>query len=80
MTRCNFLTAQGRELRALRTLKREAKSVFISFQRECTGLAKLIERAGIAAKIGFLSASAHAAPCGRLCLGKEGTDTCTLQA
>jgi hypothetical protein len=29
VTGCNFPTAQGRELRALRTLKREAKSVFI---------------------------------------------------
>jgi hypothetical protein len=41
-------------LRPLRVLKREAKSPFIFVSEGgCTGLAKLIERAGIAAKIGF---------------------------
>ena len=48
----------GDELRALRTLKREAKSVFTFVSERgapftVAGLGKLIERAGVAAKIGF---------------------------
>ena len=67
----------GDELRALRALKREAKSAFIFVSERgapftVAGLAKLIERAGIEAKIGFQGASAHAAPCGGLCLGEQG--------
>jgi hypothetical protein len=50
VTECNFPTAQGRELRALRTLKRETKSPFIFVSERgapftVAGLAKLIERA-----------------------------------
>ena len=43
------------KLRALRTLKREAKSAFtfVSERGAPFTLAKLIERAGVAAKIGF---------------------------
>ena len=48
----------GDELRALRALKREAKSAFTFVSERgapftVAGLAKLIERAGIGAKIGF---------------------------
>src|SRR4029434_7019331 len=48
----------GDELRALRVLKREAKSPFIFVSERCApcsvaGLAKLIGRAGIEAKIPF---------------------------
>jgi hypothetical protein len=37
MTRCNFPNARGRELRALRTLKREAKvGLHFRFREGCT--------------------------------------------
>ena len=58
----------GDEWRALRTLNREAKSAFTFVSERgapfaIAGLGKLIERAGVAAKIGFEGASEHAAPC-----------------
>jgi integrase len=68
------------ELRALRTLKREAKSplIFVSEKGApftVAGLAKLVERAGIEAKIGF-KVHPHTL---RHAAGK-GHDTRTLQA
>ena len=58
MTDVSFRLRGGMNLRALRTLKREAKSVFIFVSERgapftVAGLAKLVERAGIAAGIGF---------------------------
>ena len=60
VTECNFPTAQGRELRALRTLKRETKSPFIFVSERgapftVAGLAELIERAPAAYAAWFLS-------------------------
>ena len=75
----------GDELRALRALKREAKSPFIFVSERgapfsTSGLAKLIERAGIEAKLPFKvhpHMLRHA--CG-FALANRGTDTRTLQA
>jgi site-specific recombinase XerD len=75
----------GDELRALRVLKREAKSPFIFVSERgapfsVSGLAKLIERAGIEAKIPF---KVHAHMLRHACgyaLANKGTDTRTLQA
>jgi type 1 fimbriae regulatory protein FimB/type 1 fimbriae regulatory protein FimE len=75
----------GDELRALRVLKREAKSPFIFVSERgapfsVSGLAKLIERAGIEAKIPF---PVHAHMLRHACgyaLANKGTDTRTLQA
>ena len=75
----------GDELRVLRGLKREAKSPFIFVSERdvpftVAGLAKLVERAGNAAKIGFKvhpHMLRHA--CGHA-LANKGTDTRTLQA
>jgi integrase len=75
----------GDELRALRVLKREAKSPFIFVTERgspfsVSGLAKLIERAGIEAKIPF---KVHAHMLRHACgyaLANKGTDTRTLQA
>jgi integrase len=75
----------GDEMRALRALRREATSPFIFVSERgapftVAGLAKLIERAGIAAQIGFkvhLHMLRHA--CG-YALANRGTDTRTLQA
>jgi integrase len=75
----------GDELRALRALKREANSPFIFVSERgapfsVSGLAKLIERAGIEAKIPF-KVHAHMLrhACGYV-LANKGTDTRTLQA
>ena len=75
----------GDELRMLRALKREAKSPFIFVSERgapftVSGLAKLIERAGIEAKMPFKvhpHMLRHA--CGFV-LANRGTDTRTLQA
>jgi type 1 fimbriae regulatory protein FimB/type 1 fimbriae regulatory protein FimE len=75
----------GDELRALRALKREAKSPFIFVTERgapftVSGLAKLIERAGIAAKMPFkvhMHMLRHATG---YALANKGTDTRTLQA
>src|SRR6478672_6202263 len=75
----------GDEQRALRVLKREAKSPFIFVTERgapfsVSGLAKLIERAGIEAKIPF---KVHAHMLRHACgyaLANKGTDTRTLQA
>ncbi len=75
----------GDELRALRALRREAKSPFIFVSERgapftVSGLAKLIERAGIEAKMPFKvhpHMLRHA--CGFV-LANRGTDTRTLQA
>jgi type 1 fimbriae regulatory protein FimB/type 1 fimbriae regulatory protein FimE len=75
----------GDELRMLRVLKREAKSPFIFVSERgapfsIAGVAKLIERAGIEAKMPFKvhpHMLRHA--CGFV-LANRGTDTRTLQA
>ncbi len=75
----------GDELRMLRVLKREAKSPFIFVSERgapftVSGLAKLIERAGVEAKMPFKvhpHMLRHA--CGFV-LANRGTDTRTLQA
>ncbi len=75
----------GDELRMLRALKREAKSPFIFVSERgapftVSGLAKLIERAGVEAKMPFKvhpHMLRHA--CGFV-LANRGTDTRTLQA
>ena len=77
----------GDEMRALRSLKREAgdKSPFIFVSERGTpfsvsGLAKLIERAGVEAKLPF---PVHAHMLRHACgyaLANKGTDTRTLQA
>jgi len=75
----------GEELRALRALKREAKSPFIFVSERnapfsTAGFAKVIERAGIEAKLPF---KAHPHMLRHACgfaLANKGTDTRTLQA
>ena len=75
----------GDELRALRVLKREAISPFVFVSERgapfsTSGLAKLIQRAGIAARMPFPvhpHMLRHA--CGFM-LANRGTDTRTLQA
>ena len=75
----------GDELRALRVLKREAKSPFVFVSERgapfsTSGWAKLIERAGVEAKMPFPvhpHMLRHA--CGFV-LANKGTDTRTLQA
>jgi integrase len=74
----------GDELRALRALKRDAKSPFVFISERgapfsVAGFQKLIERAGIAAKLGF-KAHPHMLrhACGYV-LANKGTDTRTLQ-
>jgi integrase len=75
----------GDELRALRILKRSEKSPFIFVSERgspfsVSGLAKLIERAGVEAKIPF---PVHAHMLRHACgyaLANKGTDTRTLQA
>jgi type 1 fimbriae regulatory protein FimB/type 1 fimbriae regulatory protein FimE len=75
----------GDELRALRVLKREAKSPFVFVSERgapfsTSGWAKLIERAGVEAKLPFPvhpHMLRHA--CGFV-LANRGTDTRTLQA
>jgi site-specific recombinase XerD len=75
----------GDELRALRTRKREAKSPFIFVSERgapftVSGLAKLIERAGDAAKIGFKVHPHMLRHATGFVLANKGTDTRTLQA
>ncbi|MGA8696337.1 MAG: tyrosine-type recombinase/integrase [Xanthobacteraceae bacterium] len=75
----------GDELRALRSLKREVKSPFVFVSERnapftVSGFAKLVERAGIEAKLP-LKAHPHMLrhACG-YALANRGTDTRTLQA
>jgi integrase len=75
----------GDELRALRTLKREAKSPFIFVSERgapfsTSGLAKLIERAGIEAKLPFKVHPHMLRHATGFALANKGTDTRTLQA
>ena len=75
----------GDEMRALRTLKREAKSPFIFVSERgapftVAGLAKLIERAGNAAKIGFKVHPHMLRHAAGFVLANKGVDTRTLQA
>src|SRR3974390_3943905 len=75
----------GNELRALRVLKREAKSPFIFVSERgapfsVSGLAKLIERAGVEAEIPFkIHAHMLRHACGFV-LANRGADTRRLQA
>jgi len=75
----------GNELRALRVLKREAKSPFIFVSERgapfsVSGLAKLIERAGVEAEIPFkIHAHMLRHACGFV-LANRGADTRSLQA
>jgi integrase len=75
----------GDELRALRALKREAKSPFIFVSERgapftVAGLAKLIERAGIEAKMPFKVHPHMLRHAAGFVLANKGTDTRTLQA
>jgi site-specific recombinase XerD len=72
-------------LQALRTLKREAESPFIFVSERgapftVSGLAKLIERAGNAAKIGFKVHPHMLRHATGFVLANRGTDTRALQA
>ena len=75
----------GDELRALRTLKREAKSPFIFVSERgapftTAGFARMIERAGAEAELGF---KAHPHMLRHACgyaLANKGHDTRALQA
>lgn len=75
----------GDELRALRVLKREAKSPFVFVSERgapfsVAGFAKLVERAGVEAKLPF---KAHPHMLRHACgyaLANRGTDTRTLQS
>ena len=75
----------GDELRVLRALKREAKSVFIFVSERgapftVSGLQKLVERAGNVAKIGFKVHPHMLRHSTGFVLANKGTDTRTLQA
>jgi integrase len=75
----------GDELRALRVLKREAKSPFIFVSERgapftTSGLAKLIERVGIEAKMPFKVHPHMLRHVTGFVLANKGTDTRTLQA
>ena len=75
----------GDEMRALRTLKREAKSAFIFVSERgapftVAGLAKLIERAGIAAKVCFKVHPHMLRHAAGFVSANKGVDTRTLQA
>jgi type 1 fimbriae regulatory protein FimB/type 1 fimbriae regulatory protein FimE len=75
----------GDELRALRALKREAKSPFIFVSERgapftTSGLAKLIERAGIEANMPFKCHPHMLRHAAGFVLANKGTDTRTLQA
>jgi integrase len=85
----NGLTAThpllGDELRALRTLKRETNSPFIFVSERAapftvSGLQKLVERAGIAAKIPFKVHPHMLRHATGYVLANKGTDTRTLQS
>ena len=75
----------GDEMRALRSLKPEAKSAFIFVSERgapftVAGLAKLVERAGITAEIGFKVHPHMLRHAAGFVLANKGTDTRTLQA
>jgi type 1 fimbriae regulatory protein FimB/type 1 fimbriae regulatory protein FimE len=75
----------GDELRALRTLKREAKSPFIFVSERgapfsVAGLQKLVERAGVEAKLPFKIHPHMLHHATGFALANKGTDTRTLQA
>ena len=75
----------GDELRALRVLKREAKSPFIFVSERgapftVSGLQKLVERAGVAAKIPFKVHPHMLRHATGYVLANKGTDTRTLQS
>ena len=75
----------GDELRPLRGLKREAKSAFVFVSERgapftVSGLQKMIERAGNAAKIGFKLHPHMLRHAAGFVLANRGTDTRTLQA
>ena len=75
----------GDELRALRALNREAKSPFIFVSERgspfsVSGLAKLIERAGVEAKMPFPVHAHMLRHAYGFVLANKGTDTRTLQA
>ena len=75
----------GDEMRALRALKREAKALFIFVSERgapftVSGLQKLVERAGIAAKLGFKVHPHMLRHATGFVLANRGTDTRTLQA
>ena len=75
----------GDEVRALRVLKRQAKSAFVFVSERdapftVSGLQKLIERAGIAAQIPFKVHPHMLRHATGFVLANRGTDTRTLQA
>jgi integrase len=75
----------GDEIRALRVLKREAKSPFIFVSERgapfsVSGLAKMIERAGVEAKIPFPVHMHMLRHSTGIALANKGIDTRTLQA
>jgi len=75
----------GEELRALRVLKRDAKSPFIFVSERgapftVSGLQRLVERAGIAAKIPFKVHPHMLRHATGYVLANKGTDTRTLQS
>ena len=75
----------GDELRALRALKREAKSPFVFVSERnapfsVSGFAKLVERAGIEAKLPFKVHPHMLRHSTSYALANKGTDTRTLQA
>ena len=75
----------GDELRALRALKREAKSPFVFVTERgapfsTSGLAKMIERAGVAASLPFDIHPHMLRHATGYALANKGTDTRTLQA
>jgi site-specific recombinase XerD len=75
----------GDELRALRALKREAKSPFIFVSERgapftVSGLQKLVDRAGISAKIPFKVHPHMLRHATGYVLANRGTDTRTLQS
>ncbi|HMF24010.1 MAG TPA: tyrosine-type recombinase/integrase [Pseudolabrys sp.] len=75
----------GDELRALRALKREAKSPFVFVSERdapftAAGFAKLVERAGVKAKLPFKVHPHMLRHSTGYALANKGTDTRTLQA
>jgi integrase len=75
----------GDELRALRTLKREAQSPFIFVSERgapfsTSGLAKLVQRAGVEAKLPLKIHPHMLRHATGFALANKGTDTRTLQA
>jgi integrase len=75
----------GDELRALRALKREAQSPFVFVSERnapftVSGFAKLVERAGVEAKLPFKAHPHMLRHATGYALANRGTDTRTLQA